>query len=216
MVRKLKLGILISGRGSNLQSLIDATKKNNFPAEIVIVIANVSNITGLEIAKKANIPVQIINHKTFNKREFFEDELHGVLTKAKVELVCLAGFMRILTDHFIHLWLDKIINIHPSLLPSFKGLNTHNRAIESGAKFSGCTIHFVRPEVDGGPIIIQAVVAIEQNDTPETLANRVLVEEHKIYPLAVKLIATKKVSIKNGRVWTENLTSPRLALLNPC
>jgi phosphoribosylglycinamide formyltransferase-1 len=216
MGRKLKLGILISGRGSNLQSLIDATKKNNFPAEIVIVIANVSNITGLEIAKKANIPVQIINHKTFNKREFFEDELHGVLTKAKVELVCLAGFMRILTDHFIHLWLDKIINIHPSLLPSFKGLNTHNRAIESGAKFSGCTIHFVRPEVDGGPIIIQAVVAIEQNDTPETLANRVLVEEHKIYPLAVKLIATKKVSIKNGRVWTENLTSPRLALLNPC
>jgi len=216
MGRKLKLGVLISGRGSNLQSLIDATKKNNFPAEIVIVIANVSNITGLEIAKKANIPVQIINHKTFNKREFFEDELHSVLTKAKVELVCLAGFMRILTDHFIHLWLDKIINIHPSLLPSFKGLNTHNRAIESGAKFSGCTIHFVRPEVDGGPIIIQAVVAIDQNDTPETLANRVLVEEHKIYPLAVKLIATKKVSIKNGRVWTENLTSPSLALLNPC
>ena len=216
MSKNLKIGVLISGRGSNLHSLIEATKKNNFPAEIVIVIANVPNITGLEIAKKANIPVQIINHKNFNKREFFEDELHGVLTKAKVELVCLAGFMRILTDHFIHLWLDKIINIHPSLLPSFKGLNTHNRAIESGAKFSGCTIHFVRPEVDNGPIIIQAVVAIEQNDTPDTLANRVLVEEHKIYPLAVKLIATKKVSIKNGRVWTENLTSPRLALLNPC
>ncbi len=216
MSRKLKIGVLISGRGSNLHSLIEATKTNNFPAEIVIVIANVPNITGLEIAKKARIPVQIINHKNFNEREFFEDELHGVLTKAKVELVCLAGFMRILTDHFIDLWLDKIINIHPSLLPSFKGLNTHNRAIESGAKFSGCTIHFVRPEMDDGPIIIQAVVAIEQNDTSDTLANRILVEEHKIYPLAVKLIATKQISIRNGQARLKNPIYPRSALLNPC
>jgi phosphoribosylglycinamide formyltransferase-1 len=216
MGKKLKLGVLISGRGSNLRSLIEATKKNNFPAEIVIVIANVPNTTGLEIAKRANIPVQIINHKTFNKREFFEDELHDVLTKAKVELVCLAGFMRILTDHFIDLWLDKMINIHPSILPSFKGLNTHNRAIESGAKFSGCTIHFVRPEMDDGPIIIQAVVAIQQNDTSDILANRILVEEHKIYPLAVKLIATKQISIKNGRVKLKNPIYPHSALLNPC
>ena len=216
MGKKLKLGVLISGRGSNLRSLIEATKKNNFPAEIVIVIANVPNTTGLEIAKRANIPVQIINHKTFNKREFFEDELHDVLTKAKVELVCLAGFMRILTDHFIDLWLDKMINIHPSILPSFKGLNTHNRAIESGAKFSGCTIHFVRPEMDDGPIIIQAVVAIEQNDTTDTLANRILVEEHKIYPLAVKLIATKQISIKNGRTRLKKPLYPRSALINPC
>ena len=216
MGRKLKIGVLISGRGSNLHSLIEATKKNSFPAEIVIVIANVPNTTGLEIAKRANIPVQIINHKTFNEREFFEDKLHDVLTKAKVELVCLAGFMRILTDHFIDLWLDKIINIHPSLLPSFKGLNTHNRAIESGAKFSGCTIHFVRPEMDDGPIIIQAVVAIQQNDTSDILANRILVEEHKIYPLAVKLIATKQIAIKHGRVKLKNPIYPHSALLNPC
>jgi phosphoribosylglycinamide formyltransferase-1 len=215
MSKKLKLGVLISGRGSNLQSLIDATKKHDFPAEIVIVIANVPNIAGLEIATKANIPVQIINHKTFNERKSFEDELHGALTKAKVELVCLAGFMRILTDHLINRWLDKIINIHPSLLPSFKGLNTHNRAIESGAKFSGCTIHFVRSEMDCGPIIIQAVIAIEQNDTSDTLASRILVEEHKIYPLAVQLIASKKVSIKNGRVRLRDAVSPRTPLINP-
>jgi phosphoribosylglycinamide formyltransferase-1 len=216
MTKKLKLGVLISGRGSNLKSLIEATKRQDFPAEIAIVIANAPNILGLEIAKAENIPLRTINHKAFNERKTFEDELHGVLMAAKVELVCLAGFMRILTGHFVNLWLDKIINIHPSLLPSFKGLNTHNRAIKSGARFSGCTIHFVRPEMDDGPIIIQAVVAIEQDDTADSLASRILIEEHKIYPLAVELIASKKVSIVNGQVRLKNTTSPASSLLNPC
>lgn len=215
MNSKLKLGVLISGRGSNLQSLIDATKKDDFAAEIVIVIANVPNIMGLEIAKTANIPFKVIDHKKFNGREFFEQELHCALTEAKVELVCLAGFMRILTDHFINLWLDKIINIHPSLLPSFKGLNTHSRAIKSGTKFSGCTIHFVSPEVDAGPIIIQAVVAIKQDDTPDTLASRILIEEHKIYPLAVQLIASGNFVIEKDRVRLKNSVSPGTVLINP-
>ena len=215
MTKKLKLGVLISGRGSNLESLIDATKRHNFPAEIAIVISNVPNVLGLEIARAENIPVRTINHKTFNERKIFEDEIHDVLIEAKVELVCLAGFMRILTDHFVNLWLNKIINIHPSLLPSFKGLNTHNRVIRSGARFSGCTIHFVRPEMDDGPIITQAVVAIKQDDTATSLASRILIEEHKIYPLAVELIASKKVSIANGRVKLKNTIFPDSALLNP-
>ena len=215
MNSKLKLGVIISGKGSNLKSLIEATKKNNFPAEIVIVIANVPNIAGIEIAKEASLPVCTINHNDFNNRELFEKEIHAVLINARVELICLAGFMRILTDHFIQLWLNKIINIHPSLLPSFKGLNTHERAIKSGAKFSGCTVHFVRPEMDSGPIIIQAAVPINQEDTPATLANRILVAEHKIYPRAVKLIASKRVFIKNNRVSVKDSSSTNEILINP-
>ena len=215
MNSKLKLGVIISGKGSNLKSLIDATQKNNFPAEIVIVITNVPNIAGIEIAEEANLPVCTINHNDFNNRESFEKEIHAVLINARVELVCLAGFMRILTDHFIELWLNKIINIHPSLLPSFKGLNTHERAIKSGAKFSGCTVHFVRPEMDSGPIIMQAAVPINQNDTPAALANRILIAEHKIYPRAVKLIASKRVFIKNDRVSVKNSSSTNEILINP-
>ena len=215
MNSKLKLGVIISGKGSNLKSLIDATQKNNFPAEIVIVITNVPNIAGIEIAEEANLPVCTINHNDFNNRELFEKEIHAVLINARVELVCLAGFMRIFTDHFIQLWLNKIINIHPSLLPSFKGLNTHERAIKSGAKFSGCTVHFVRPEMDSGPIIIQAAVPINQEDTPATLANRIQVAEHKIYPRAVKLIASKRVFIKNNRVSVKDSSSTNEILINP-
>ena len=215
MNSKLKLGVIISGKGSNLKSLIEAIQKNNFPAEIVIVIANVPNIAGIEIAEEAGLPVCTINHNDFNNRELFEKEIHAVLINARVELVCLAGFMRILTDHFIQLWLNKIINIHPSLLPSFKGLNTHERAIKSGAKFSGCTVHFVRPEMDSGPIIIQAAVPINQEDTPATLANRILVAEHKIYPRAVKLIASKRVLIKNNRVSVKDSSSTNEILINP-
>jgi phosphoribosylglycinamide formyltransferase-1 len=212
---KLKLGVMISGRGSNLKSLIDAMQENTFPAEIVIVIANIPDIGGIEIAEKANIPICIINHNNFGNRKLFEDEVHMALVNAKVELVCLAGFMRILTDHFVSLWLNKIINIHPSLLPSFKGLDTHNRAIQSGAKFSGCTVHFVWPEMDAGPTIIQAVVAIDQNDTAGSLASRILIEEHKIYPLAVQLIASDRVRIKNNRVKVRNSRHTNAVLINP-
>jgi phosphoribosylglycinamide formyltransferase-1 len=200
MRKKLKIGVLISGRGSNLQSLIDATQNPNFPAKIVLVIANVPGVEGIERAKKARIPNKVIDHKDFQGRGPFEDEIHATLVEAGVELVCLAGFMRLLTDGLVNRWLGNMINIHPSLLPSFKGLHTHQRAIDSGVRFSGCTIHFVHPKMDDGPIIAQASVPIHQDDTPDTLAGRVLIEEHKIYPLAVRLIADQKVSIENGKV----------------
>ena len=215
MSSKLKLGVLISGRGSNLQSLIDATQDDSFPAEIVMVISNVPDIAGLDRAAKANIPTTVINHQDFGDREPFEDVLHDALSKAGVKLVCLAGFMRILTDGFVSRWLDKMINIHPSLLPSFKGLHTHERAIEAGVRFSGCTIHFVRPEMDDGPIIAQATVPIRQDDTPDALAARVLVEEHKIYPLAVRMIAEGRISITGSQVTIKGVVNPDSAVINP-
>ncbi|MBT3990366.1 MAG: phosphoribosylglycinamide formyltransferase [Rhodospirillaceae bacterium] len=215
MSDKLKLGVLISGRGSNLQSLIDATQDPNFPAEIVTVITNVPDVAGLDRATKANIPTTVINHKDFDGRAPFEDALHAALQEAGVELVCLAGFMRLLTDGFVNRWLDRMINIHPSLLPSFKGLHTHERAIKAGVRFSGCTIHFVRPEMDDGPIIAQAAVPIRQDDTADSLAARVLVEEHKIYPLAVRLIAENRVSIENSCVKIEGASHSEQALINP-
>ena len=152
MSAKLKLGSLISGRGSNLQSLIDAALDSDFPAEIVTVISNVPDAGGLKRAQQTNIPTTVINHKDFDGREPFQDALHDALTSAGVELICLAGFMRLLTDSFVNRWLDKLINIHPSILPSFKGLHTHERAIKAGVRFSGCTVHFVRPEMDDGPV----------------------------------------------------------------
>jgi phosphoribosylglycinamide formyltransferase-1 len=215
MSSKLKLGVLISGKGSNLQSLIDATKDESFPAEIVIVIANVPEATGLGRANKANIPCVVINHKSFKGRKTFEDELNITLLKAKADLVCLAGFMRLLTDNFLSRWRDKVVNIHPSLLPSFKGLNTHERAIKAGVKFSGCTIHFVRSEMDDGPIIMQSAVPIHQDDNAETLANRILKEEHKIYPLAVSLIASKKIIIKNELVKIKDAIISVKPIINP-
>jgi phosphoribosylglycinamide formyltransferase-1 len=157
----------------------------------------------------------VINHKDFDGREPFQDALHDALTSAGVELICLAGFMRLLTDSFVNRWLDKLINIHPSILPSFKGLHTHERAIKAGVRFSGCTVHFVRPEMDDGPIIVQAAVPIHQEDTPDALAGRVLIEEHKIYPLAVKLIAEGRVSVENGAVKIKNAVNPDSAIINP-
>lgn len=215
MSGKLKLGVLISGRGSNLQSLIDATNEAGFPAEIVTVISNVPDVAGLDRAAKAGLPTTVINHKEFDSRASFEAAVTQALVDANVELVCLAGFMRLLTDGFVNHWLDKMINIHPSLLPSFKGLHTHERAIEAGVRFSGCTLHFVRPEMDDGPIIAQAAVPIRQDDTPDDLAARVLTEEHKIYPLAIRLIAEGRVTIENNIVKIKDPDIPESALINP-
>jgi phosphoribosylglycinamide formyltransferase-1 len=215
MSAKLKLGILISGRGSNLQSLIDAALDSDFPAEIVTVISNVPDAGGLKRAQQANIPTTVINHKYFDGREPFQDALQDALACASVELICLAGFMRLLTDSFVNRWLDKLINIHPSLLPSFKGLHTHERAIKAGVRFSGCTVHFVRPEMDDGPIIVQSALPIRQDDTPDTLAGRVLIEEHKIYPLAVRMIAEDRVSVENGVVKIKDALTPDSAIINP-
>ena len=211
----MKIGVLISGRGSNLQSLIDAAALPGYPAEIALVISNIPGVYGLERAKAAGIPTRVVDHKAFDGKAPFEDALHAELSAAGVELVCLAGFMRLLTEGFVNRWHDKLINIHPSLLPSFKGLHTHERAIEAGARFGGCTVHFVRPAMDDGPIIVQAAVPIHAGDDADALAQRVLAEEHRIYPLAVKLIAEGRARVDGARVVVIDAEAPGNALINP-
>ncbi|MBL6941513.1 MAG: phosphoribosylglycinamide formyltransferase [Rhodospirillales bacterium] len=194
---KLKLCILISGRGSNLQSLIDACADDAFPAEIALVVSNIDGVQGLERAKKANIPTTILSHKDFKSREAFDATLSETISRFDVDLLCLAGFMRILSDEFVNHWFDRLINIHPSLLPEYKGLHVHERVIEAGESHSGCTVHYVRPDMDSGPIIKQAKVTVEAGDNADTLAARVLEQEHIIYPEAVRLIAEGRIRIEN-------------------
>ena len=186
---RLRCAVLISGRGSNLESLIAACAKPDFPAEIVLVISNVPGAGGLAHATRAKIPAITIDHKAFPGREAFEARLTEALAGAGVELVCLAGFMRLLTPSFVARWQGRLINIHPSLLPAYPGLDTHARAIADGAKEAGCTVHHVVAEMDAGPIIIQARVPILAGDDADALAARVLKEEHRIYPEAVRMIA---------------------------
>lgn len=212
---KMKIAALISGRGSNLQALIDACEGPGFPADIALVVSNVPGVMGLERAETAGIRTMVVDHREFDGRESFEDAVHDALVGAGVELVCLAGFMRLLTDGFVRRWWDRLINIHPSLLPSFKGLDVQERAIEAGVRFSGCTIHFVRPEVDAGPIIAQAVVPIHAADDADTLAARILTQEHRLYPLAVRLIAEGRVRVVDERVHIDNATAPEGTLINP-
>ena len=192
---KLKLGVLISGRGSNLQALIDAAADPSFPAEIALVISNRADAGGLERAEAAGIATIVIPHKDFASREAFDGALNDTLRAAGVGLVCLAGFMRLLTAGFAESWHDRLINIHPSLLPSFKGLDSHAQALAAGVRFSGCTVHFVRPEMDAGPIILQAAVPVHDGDDEGALAARILEAEHRCYPLAVRLIAEGRISI---------------------
>jgi phosphoribosylglycinamide formyltransferase-1 len=188
-VARLRCAVLISGRGSNLEALIAACAKPGFPAEIVLVVSNVPGAGGLAHAERAKIPALTIDHKTFSGREAFEAALTAALEQARVELVCLAGFMRLLTPSFVERWQGRLINIHPSLLPAYPGLDTHARAIADGAREAGCTVHRVVAEMDAGPIIIQARVPILPGDDAHTLAARVLKEEHRIYPEAVRMIA---------------------------
>jgi phosphoribosylglycinamide formyltransferase-1 len=197
----LKLGVLVSGRGSNLQALIDAARQPGFPAAIACVISNNPGAVGLERARKAGIPAHIVDHRDYPSREKFEEALDAKLAETGAELVCLAGFMRILTPWFVERWRDWLINIHPSLLPAFPGLDTHQKAIDYGVKFAGCTVHFVRAEMDHGPVILQAAVPVLQDDTEETLAARVLEAEHKTYPEAVRLIADHRVNILDEKVF---------------
>jgi phosphoribosylglycinamide formyltransferase-1 len=212
---KLKLGILISGRGSNMQALVKACRHQDYAARVAIVIANRPDAAGLKFAEKAGIATAVVDHKTFADRDSFEDALHKTLKAAKVELVCLAGFMRLLNTRFVNRWHDKLINIHPSLLPAFKGLHTHERVLEAGVRFAGCTVHFVRPEMDDGPIIIQAAIRVLPGDTPERLAARVLKYEHRIYPEAVRLIARGEaravgniVRVKEGKKGAAGIINP--------
>jgi len=195
-VARLRVAALISGRGSNLQALIDACRQPDFPAEIVLAVSNVPGAAGLERAARAGIATRTIDHRSFQGREPFEDALDAAFSQARVELVCLAGFMRILTTPFVQRWQGKLINIHPSLLPKYPGLDTHARAIADGEAFAGCTVHYVVPEVDAGPTIVQASVRIQPNDTAATLAARVLKVEHRCYPLALRLIAEERAAAR--------------------
>lgn len=212
---KLKLGILISGGGTNLQALIDCCNKADFPAEITVVISNNAAAFGLQRAKKANIQTAVINNKDYDDRDSFEAAMTEELKAKGVELVCLAGFMRILNNNFVVSWRDRMINIHPSILPAYKGLHTHDRVVEDGVKFSGCSVHYVVPDLDSGPIIIQAVVPVNGDDTGDTLGSRVLEMEHKIYPEAVRLIATKALRIANGRVQITDGNYAKDGVVNP-
>jgi phosphoribosylglycinamide formyltransferase-1 len=192
--------VLISGRGSNLKALIEACAQKDYPAEIVLLISNAVDAGGLSYARAARIPTAIVPHKDYPARDAFDAAIDKRLEEAGVEFICLAGFMRILTDAFVRKWEGRIINIHPSLLPAFKGTDVHERVLASGAKTSGCTVHYVVPELDSGPTILQADVPVLSGDTPKTLAARVLDREHRIYPQALRLIAEGRVRLENGRV----------------
>lgn len=197
---KLRIGVLASGSGSNLQSIIDRCADNSLAAEIAIVITNVPGAGALDRARKAGIPTSCIDHKVYSDRQAFDREVVTAMQKAGVELVVLAGFMRIISDVFLAAYPQKIINIHPALLPAFPGLHVQKKALEYGAKFAGCTVHFVDGGVDTGPIIIQAVVPVLDNDTEDSLAARILKEEHRIYPRAIQLIAEKRLKLVGRRV----------------
>ena len=205
---RLRTGVLISGRGSNLQALIDACAARDYPAEIVLVIANRADAAGLEHAARAKIPTHVIVHRDFAERAAFDAALDATLKEARVELVCLAGFMRILGAHFIDAWRDRMINIHPSLLPEFPGLDTHVRALAAGAKRHGCTVHFVRNEVDSGPIIVQGSIPVLPGDDADKLAARVLAVEHRAYPLALRLIADGRVRVRGDSVEIDGRPGP--------
>lgn len=208
MSRK-RVAVLISGRGSNMAALIEAAKDRNYPAEIVLVVSNRPDAGGLLIAHAAGIATEIVDHTTFGKdRAAFERALQETLEKQHIDLVCLAGFMRLLTAAFIKNWQWRIINIHPALLPAFKGLDTHKRALESGVERHGATVHFVVPEMDSGPIILQGAVSVHPGDSEEALAARVLKTEHRIYPLSLKLVAEGRVKVVDGRCLIDGLPVP--------
>lgn len=196
---RLKLGVLISGRGSNLQALIEACKSPDYPAEIVLVVSNKPDAKGLEHAAAAGIATDVVEHGGYPDRETFDKAIHEKLAGAGVELVCLAGFMRLLSGWFVETWRDRVVNIHPSLLPAFKGIDAHAQAIASGVKLSGCTVHIVRPEMDAGPILVQAAVPVLPDDDEDSLAARILAMEHRCYPLAVRLLAEGRVRIDGDR-----------------
>jgi phosphoribosylglycinamide formyltransferase-1 len=209
------LAILISGRGSNMQALVEACERPGYPARVACVISNRADAAGLEIARAHGVDTRIIEHKAFDGREAFERSLSEAIEAAGAGLVCLAGFMRLLGPAFVERWRDRLVNIHPSLLPAFRGLDTHARALAAGARFAGCTVHFVRPAMDEGPIIVQAAVPVHADDTPESLAARVLAEEHRIYPLAVRWIAEGRVGIVDETVRISAARAPGATLINP-
>jgi phosphoribosylglycinamide formyltransferase 1 len=214
-VARLRLGILISGRGSNMRALIDACSKGLIDADIRLVLSNEGGAEGLAHARSSGVTTSTVSHRGFADRADFDAALHRALKLAGVDFVCLAGFMRLLTPGFIDKWRDRMINIHPSLLPAFPGLHTHRRALAAGVKLSGCTVHFVRAETDTGPIIAQAAVPVLPDDNEGDLAARVLIAEHRLYPLALRLIAQGRVHLEGERAVVRAPYPASAALLNP-
>lgn len=215
MTPRKRVAILISGRGSNMQALIDAARAPDYPAEIIRVISNVPGAGGLARAADAGIATEVVDHKAYTGRPEFEAALDARLKACGTELICLAGFMRLLTSGFVDSWRDRILNIHPSLLPAFPGLDTHARAIAAGVRFGGCTVHFVRPKMDDGPIVAQAAVPILPGDDEAALAARVLAAEHRAYPLALRLVASGQARVVGDRVEIAGTATASQMLLNP-
>ncbi len=190
-MRRKRVGVLISGRGSNMAALVEAARDPAYPAEIGCVVSNRWDAAGLKFAQSRNIPTHVIDHKSYATRESFDTALNDYLQSQKLDLIACAGFMRVMSSVLLEPWAGKMINIHPSLLPSFKGTHTHERALADGAKVHGCSVHYVTEELDGGPVIAQAEVPVLSGDTPETLSARVLLEEHKLYPKALAMAVNR-------------------------
>ena len=214
-VTRKHVAVLISGRGSNLQALIEACRAPTFPAKIVLVVSNVPSAQGLLRAEAGLIPTLTINHKDFASREDFDTALDAALREAGIELLCNAGFMRLHTEGFVRNWWNRHLNIHPSLLPAFQGLHTHARVLDEGVKISGCTVHFVRPEMDAGPIVAQAAVPVLPGDTPDSLAARVLQAEHRLYPHALRLVASGAIRVEGEIVVGMTQARDQAAFFSP-
>jgi len=196
----MRVGVLISGFGSNMMKLIESCEKNDNKASIELVFSNNPNAKGIEYAKSKGIKVISIDHKNYENRDEFDNQVNKVLLDHDIEFICNAGFMRIHSDNFVKKWFNRHLNIHPSLLPSFKGLNTHKKAIEAGVKFAGCTVHMVRPGVDEGPIIGQAITSLDASDNEELLAAKILKLEHRLYPVCLQLFAEDLIKVNNDKV----------------
>ena len=212
---KLKIGVLISGRGSNMAALIEAAKQADYPAEIALVVSNVADAPGLAIAQRQGVPTAGISHRGQPDRETFDRAVSGELERHGVELVALAGFLRIFSPWFPTRWADRLINIHPSLLPCFKGLHVQQQALDAGVRLSGCTVHFVIPDLDAGPIIAQAAVPVLADDTEETLSARILRQEHRLYPLVVRWFAEGRIGLAAGRVAIKGVRPDAALLFSP-
>jgi phosphoribosylglycinamide formyltransferase 1 len=216
MTSRKRAAVLVSGRGANMTALIAAAKRADYPAEIALVLSNRPDAAALGRARDSGIPTAVVDHTLYGKdREAFERAVEAVLENHRIELICLAGFMRLFTPWLVTRWTGRMLNIHPALLPAFRGLHTHERALEAGVKIHGATVHFVVPEVDSGPIVAQAAVPVLDRDTPETLAERVLAVELRLYPLALALVAGGKVSIASDRVQGEAANTPGAQLIVP-
>jgi phosphoribosylglycinamide formyltransferase-1 len=215
MSKKKRTAILISGRGSNMRSLAEAARAPDYPAEIVLVASNRPDAPGVAWAVEQGLATAVIDHKAYATRAEFERILQSALETQNVELVALAGFMRLMTPDFVERWHDRMINIHPSLLPSFKGLHTQEQAIAAGVRIAGCTVHFVRAEMDTGPIIAQAAVPVHASDTAETLAARILKVEHRVYPAALRLVAAGLARCEGEKVFISSNVSETEALFSP-